>query len=189
MLIYHYSPRTNNSPCADLNTRQYCHTSTNHRSLADDNRFKLVVSSIAGNGMAVVAKCRVRTNENIIFYAHSIPNLNAALYCYIIANDNIVFNKAVRADIAVLADLCTRQHNAVLPNASSLANILRLHIRQWMYKCAHSSPLLNLDKKYRASISNLENANSFFPKSFNDAPIWYTVDSSIIMNLSCELEY
>lgn len=79
--------------------------------------------------MAVIAECRIGTNEDIIFYAHPIPDLNPTFYCNIVANDNIILNKAVRADITVPADPRTWEHNAVLPNASTITNILRLHVR------------------------------------------------------------
>src|SRR3989338_10932762 len=48
----------------------------------------------------------------------------------------------------------------------------------------HFSP--SLSSSLNTSLSNFENANHFLPKSFNDAPKWYTSLLSIIRNLSCD---
>jgi len=59
--------------------------------------------------MGVVGKGDIRANENIIFEPHAVPNLDAALDCYPVADADVVLNKRVIAEIALGANHRARQ--------------------------------------------------------------------------------
>lgn len=81
-----------------------------------------------GSGFFVVCKCDIWSNENVVLQGDSVVEMYAVLYSDIVPNDNIVLDKAVRADIAVRADYCIGKNDAVLPYFCPRANGRALYI-------------------------------------------------------------
>ena len=65
---------------------------------------------------------------NVITNANSIPQLNAVFYCHTVTYDDIVFNKTVRADIAVLAYRGMGQYDDILPDVGVGSDLCGLDI-------------------------------------------------------------
>ena len=86
----------------------------------------------------VVAQGDIWANEYIVANSQTIPQLNSTLDRHIVANDNIILDESVGADIAVTPNLCILQHNGELPDSRSIANLIGLNVRQWMDHFAHS---------------------------------------------------
>ena len=97
---------------------------------------------IATLGMPVVAEGRIGANKHIVADPHAIPQLYTAFYCNIVADYDIILYKGVRTDIAISADSRARQNHSKLPNARTIANRLRLNVRERMYVCSHIYALL-----------------------------------------------
>lgn len=87
--------------------------------------------------MLVVAKSSIRPYIYIIANTQSIPQLHPTFYGNIITNYNIILNKRVRADIAVLANSCASKHNGKLPYASIITDINGLYIRIFVDRIIH----------------------------------------------------
>jgi hypothetical protein len=56
--------------------------------------------------------------------------LDTTLNCHFVAEDDVVFNEAVRADVAAVADACIRKDNTILPDPSPRADMLSMHFRR-----------------------------------------------------------
>lgn len=65
----------------------------------------------------IVGKGDIKANKHIIAGAYAIPQLHAAFDGNAVAKDNVVLDQAVRADVAVLPDLCAWQDHNKLPKA------------------------------------------------------------------------
>jgi hypothetical protein len=76
----------------------------------------------------VIRECHIRPNEHIILDAQPIPNLHTILDCHTIANEDIVFNKTERADIAVGTDRRSREKNNILTDAGALTYFFKLNV-------------------------------------------------------------
>ena len=83
---------------------------------------------------SVIGERSIRTDEYIVTYAQAIPQLHTAFYSDAVANNNIVLNQTVRANIAVLPNLCTGQNNDKLPDAGVRPNFSGLNICKCMSK-------------------------------------------------------
>lgn len=92
-------------------------------------------------GKFIIAERYVWPDEYIVADAKSVPELDSALHGHTIANDDIVFDEAVRADIAVGSDFRAFQYDDVLPNARSFTDRRRLHFGKMMNLACQLPPL------------------------------------------------
>ena len=70
----------------------------------------------------IVRECCVGPDENVVFDVDSVPELNAAFDRYPIADDDIVFDKGVVADITFRTNVRTRQDMGKCPNAGIISD-------------------------------------------------------------------
>ena len=78
--------------------------------------------------MQVVGEGRVRPDKDIILDPQPIPKINAVFQRYPVTDDNIIFDEALRADIAVAANPGTGQDDGELPDARAVADPVGLDI-------------------------------------------------------------
>jgi len=71
----------------------------------------------------VVGKSNTRANKNIVLKTHAIPKVDAALYGYAIADDDVVFDKNMIAEIAILSDFCASENMGECPNARCASDV------------------------------------------------------------------
>jgi hypothetical protein len=82
----------------------------------------------------VIGERCVGPDKNIVAHPQAVPQLHATLDRDAIPNENVVFDQAVRANVAVDPDLGTRQHNDELPDARADTNRGGPHVCQGMDK-------------------------------------------------------
>jgi hypothetical protein len=70
--------------------------------------------------------------------------LNAALNRDPIPNHNIVFDENMRTNIAVGSDSCSRKHNHILPDPSTIADSIRSNICKFVNDRAHLTFLIQI---------------------------------------------
>ena len=87
--------------------------------------------------MAVVCEADLRAHEDVVLDRDTVADRNERLHGHAVAYHDVVLDEAVRADVAAAADLRIGQYHHVLPNASAVAYVLRLHVGQRMYLHAH----------------------------------------------------
>ena len=78
----------------------------------------------------VISKGYIRSNKDIVFNAHTIPQLHTTFDGYVVTYDNVTFHYDISADITVSAYSCTRQDNAKLPYPGSTTNLCGLDISE-----------------------------------------------------------
>ena len=83
---------------------------------------------IATFRMFVISKDDIGTNKHIVTHTHTIPQLHAALDGAAVANDDVILNQAMRADVAVSADLGTGQYNDRLRDARTCTDLAGLNV-------------------------------------------------------------
>ncbi len=79
----------------------------------------------------------VGADEYIVFDARSIPQLNAVLDGDAVANDHVVFDEHLLADIAVAADRGAFKDMRIRPNARAFADSCGFDDGLLMLKIAH----------------------------------------------------
>lgn len=89
---------------------------------------------LAATGKRVVGKSRVWSDKNIVLKRNSVPDLNAAFYCHVVADDYVVFNENTVTNITVRADLCTWQYVCECPDPRAFANVCCFYQRLRMLK-------------------------------------------------------
>src|SRR6476469_2026136 len=72
----------------------------------------------------IIGEARVRTDKNAVTESHPIPQLNAALDCNGIANDDVILDKHVVANITVAPDMRAAQDMRKGPDARAFSNII-----------------------------------------------------------------
>lgn len=77
----------------------------------------------------VVGERDVRADEDIVLDAQAIPELHPALDRGAVADDHIVFDENLRADVAVTADPGPGQDDDELPEGAARADPGGVHIR------------------------------------------------------------
>ena len=87
---------------------------------------------ITATWVPVVRKTDVGANKNVTADTQSVPELDTILDGDAITDDHIVFDEAMRADVAVLAYSCARQHYNKLPDMRAIADIRCLYISRWV---------------------------------------------------------
>jgi hypothetical protein len=94
---------------------------------------------------SVIAECDIGSDEHIIPHAQSVPKLYAILDRHAIANDNIVLNETMRADVAFGTDPRAWEYHDKLPQSATVTNLDGLHIRQRvdvrLVGCIHTTAL------------------------------------------------
>ena len=85
-------------------------------------------------GKPVIGKRGVGTDEYIVANAQTIPQLHAALDGDAVTNDDVILDKTVRTNIAVLTDLGAGQHDDELPDTRARTNGGGLDVRQSVNK-------------------------------------------------------
>lgn len=76
----------------------------------------------------IVGEGHIGTDENIVFNAQPVPQLNTRLNRNPVANDDIVFDKHMCADVAIGTNAGTGQDDNELPNAGVGADVGGLDI-------------------------------------------------------------
>jgi len=77
---------------------------------------------------SVVGERGIGSDEDIVTHPQAVPQLHAALDGDAVAHHHVVFDQAVRADVAILPDLGTGQDDDKLPDARACTNGGRLNI-------------------------------------------------------------
>jgi len=103
-----------------------------------NSRRPLDPSRVFGTRIEVVGERRVGPDADVAFDRHSVPELNAALDRHAVADHDLVFDEAMRTDVAVPSDLRIGQNDAKLPDFGSVSDRLRLDIRQRVNESAHA---------------------------------------------------
>jgi hypothetical protein len=71
----------------------------------------------------VVGKRHIRTHEHIILQPQPIPHLHARLNRHPVADDHVILDQDMRADVAVGADAGVGKDDDELPNAGAGADV------------------------------------------------------------------
>jgi hypothetical protein len=77
----------------------------------------------------IVREPGCRPDKNIIFHHDSVPEENAALDGYVVADNGSSFQKGVIANVAVFADSRTGREMGKSPHATAFANL-----RAWFHQ-------------------------------------------------------
>ena len=77
---------------------------------------------LSAAGEAVIAESGIGADEDIVFDAHGVPDLHAALYGDAVADDDIVFDEDMVTDIAVGSDDGVREDVSEGPDAGAGAD-------------------------------------------------------------------
>lgn len=78
--------------------------------------------------MQVVGEGGVRPDKDIVLDSQTIPKIDAIFQRYAVADDDIIFDEALRADVAVVANPGARQHDDELPDARAIADPVGLNV-------------------------------------------------------------
>jgi len=94
----------------------------------------------------VVGEGRVWTNEHIVLNPHTVPQINATLDCYVIADYDVVLNETVAIDVTVTSDNGPGKNYTELPDPCAGANVTALAVGERMNKSgclrrAHDLPV------------------------------------------------
>lgn len=84
---------------------------------------------IFGDGVSVIAKYRIRPDEDIVLNHGTVIEFYPVLDGAVIADDHVVLDEDMRADIAVCSYDGFRQYHTELPNVGVFADVLRLNVR------------------------------------------------------------
>lgn len=82
----------------------------------------------------VVCKGAIGTNEDIVADTQSIPQLNATLDRYPVPDNDVALDQDMGADVALSADLSSRQNDNKLPDFGTFADISGCDIGQMMHE-------------------------------------------------------
>jgi hypothetical protein len=66
--------------------------------------------------MHVIGEGDIGADKDIVSESNTIPKLHSALDGHPVANDYIIFNKTMGADITISTNLSTFKYNTKLPN-------------------------------------------------------------------------
>ena len=75
----------------------------------------------------VVGEGGIRTDENVVFQPYPVPDLHSAFYGDAIADNHVIFNKSVIANVTIHANCRARKHVSEGPDAGSFPHGLGFH--------------------------------------------------------------
>lgn len=93
--------------------------------------------------IGVVGKSNVGADEDIVLYAQTVPEQSSRLYRNSIADDDIVLNEHVRANIAIGTDAGVREDDYELPDARIRTNVQGLYISHGVDLRCHMGLVFN----------------------------------------------
>jgi hypothetical protein len=88
-------------------------------------------------GKSIVSKRSIRPNENIILDSQPVPKLHSTFYGDSVADDYIILDKHVVANIAILANYRSRQNMGKSPDLRSRADCTAFTNALWMNEVIH----------------------------------------------------
>lgn len=131
-MCYH-AASTDHGVFAYGDSRQYRSISSNRRAFFHDGFFRYPIV-ILSPGESIIGKCHVRADTNSVFQNKTVPQLDPTFYGNVVANNNVVLNKTVGANVAACTNPRTRQNDAELPNLRPFPYVLCLNVRARMTK-------------------------------------------------------
>ena len=87
--------------------------------------------------LLVVGEGDVGTDENIVTDPQTIPQLHSALDGDPVTHDDVIFDQAVGADVAVMTYRCSRENDDELPNLAASTDGRGLDVGQGMDEICH----------------------------------------------------
>jgi len=102
-----------------------------------DQRPQSSLQMLLAAGHPIVGEGCIRTDEYIILQNDSIPQLHPALNGSAVADNDVIFYKALFANIAIRTDTRSRQNVHEGPNSSAVSYGLALHQRLFMFVVRH----------------------------------------------------
>jgi hypothetical protein len=88
----------------------------------------------------IVCKSRVWANEDIAAHTQAVPELDARLHRHAISKDDIVLDKNVIANVAILAYDRARQNVRERPHLGSVSYPMAFANTLWMNEMTHMPP-------------------------------------------------
>ncbi len=96
------SPRADNGVLADRDAGENDCTRPNGRAVSHDSRQQRAPCVMyARTGITVIAKRRIRSDEDIVPDSQAIPEENAAFQADIVSKNNVILDERVRTDVAI----------------------------------------------------------------------------------------
>jgi hypothetical protein len=130
-ILRHHRSGCNHGSGANCQPWQNDRAGTDGRALFNCG-FEKLGGVVFAAGKFVVREGDIGADKNIVSDSKTIPKLNATLDRDPIADDHVVFNQNVRADIAGGADLCARKNDDILPDSRARSYIPRSNVCRWV---------------------------------------------------------
>jgi hypothetical protein len=120
----------------NCDTRQNRYIGSNRTSAPEIRDFELLWPLLAP-GKRVISKRGVRPDENIILDAQAIPKLHAAFYSDPVPDDDVVLDKNMVANIAILTNHRSRKNMGKSPDLGPCAHCVAFTNSLWMDEVIH----------------------------------------------------
>ena len=92
------------------------------------HRLQVLLRLLLATREAIIGERGIWPNEYIVAHPQTIPQLHPTFHRDAVANDHVVLDQAVRADVAVATDPGARQDDDKLPDAGAGTDGLRLNV-------------------------------------------------------------